>query len=513
MSPPSSPTPLQPVKIGPFLADPGLNVLVGPEGPVALEPKVMEVLLRLAARPGETVAPEELLATVWEGKFVVDAVVTRAISELRRALGDDAKAPRYIQTVARRGYRLIAPVAAIAAIAAIAASAAPASPPSAAANAAGERPRLPELPPAAPSGAGTPPVRPRGLLWALLLLVLATALTLRWTNLERAPASPASGVAAAPPEAFRLYAQAQKALAGGSCVAHQAIFDLERAIELAPTFAAAWEQLGWAKYNLVSSCGESGAAYAEALRAADRALELAPASTQALALKIAVLTETGEAEKAWELAAPRIGASPQIAFLAAYAATYAGRLERAQALIEEVARRDATFFGREGWTPNALLYLGEPVRFLALLPSGGAPLARFYRGYAHWREGRSQAAVQELAPAFRERPSDPFSRLAEALVAILEGRADDARLLLGQLALQRSRLAATDGEQTFRVAELLAAAGDRERALAEAERAVAQGFFCSRCFAGAPAFTPFASDPRFGALLAAAERREARPSS
>jgi tetratricopeptide (TPR) repeat protein len=221
-------------------------------------------------------------------------------------------------------------------------------------------------------------------------------------------------------------------------------------------------------------------------------------------LKIAVLTETGEAEKAWELAAPRLAASPQIAFLAAYAATYAGRLERAQALIEEVARRDATFFGREGWTPNALLYLGDPARFLALLPSGGAPLARFYRGYAHWREGRAQAAVQELAPAFRERPSDPFSRLAEALVAILEGRADDARLLLGQLALQRSRLAASDGEQTFRVAELLAAAGDRERALAEAERAVAQGFFCSRCFAGAPAFTPFASDPRFGALLAAA---------
>ncbi len=468
------------MQIGDFLADPGLNVLVGPEGPVGLEPKVLEVLLRLAAKPGETVAPEELLATVWEGKFVVDAVVTRAISELRRALGDDAKAPRYIQTVARRGYRLIAPVAPVASRAE-----------------AGER---------------TPAPRPRRhrreLLLATLLLIVAVAALLRPTRRPTTPPPNASS-----PEAFRLYAQAQKALAGGSCVAHQAIADLERAIELAPTFAAAWEQLGWAKYNLVSSCGESGAAYAEALRAADRALELSPTSTQALALKIAVLTETGEAEKAWELAAPRIGASPQIAFLAAYAATYAGRLERAQALIEEVARRDATFFGREGWTPNALLYLGEPVRFLALLPSGGAPLARFYRGYAHWREGRSQAAVQELAPAFRERPSDPFSRLAEALVAILEGRADDARLLLGQLALQRSRLAATDGEQTFRVAELLAAAGDRDRALAEAERAVAQGFFCSRCFADAPAFIPFASDPRFGALLAAAERREARPSS
>jgi len=519
MSPSPSPTPRQPLQIGEFLADPGLNVVVGPQGPVALEPKILEVLLCLAARPGETVAPEELLATVWEGKFVVDAVVTRAISELRRAFGDDPKAPRYIQTVARRGYRLIAPVAPVAPIAPIPplADAAPDTPgrtlvpsPAATASVAGE-PR--QIGPTEPAQATAPPARPRALLWSLLLLVLAMALALRWANLQASPASPASGVAAVPPEAFRLYAQAQKALAGGSCVAHQAIADLERAIELAPTFAEAWEQLGWAKYNLVSSCGESGTAYPEALRAADRALELAPASTQALALKIAVLTETGEAEKAWELAAPRIGASPQIAFLAAYAATYAGRLERAQALIEEVARRDATFFGREGWTPNALLYLGDPARFLALLPSGSTPLARFYRGYAYWRDGRAQAAAQELAPAFRERPSDPFARLAEALVAILEGRAEDARLLLGQLALQRSRLAATDGEQTFRVAELLAAAGDRERALAEAERAVAQGFFCSRCLAGVPAFAALAGDPRFSALLATASRREGRPSS
>jgi DNA-binding winged helix-turn-helix (wHTH) protein len=505
MNPNVSLRPLRSVRIGEFIAEPGLNrlVVVGESGgsgrTVALEPKVLEVLMVLASRHGETVGQEELLATVWEGKFVVDAVVTRAISELRRALGDDPKAPRYIQTVARRGYRLIAPVAPLAPIAEMADPtaevAAPLPPPAA------------PLSPAAPvPGQASGPANPRRreLLLALLLLALAGAAFLRWANL-RPSAGRAAGV---PPEAFRLYAQAQKALAGGSCVARQAVADLERAIELAPAFAAAWEQLGWAKYNLVSSCGESGAAYGEAIRAAERALELEPASTQALALEIAVLTETGRPEEAWAIAERSAAASPQLVFLGGYAATYAGALELACERIEEVARRDATFFAREGWTPNALLYLGEHERFLALVPESSTPLLRFYRGYAFWRSGRRGDAARELGPAFREQPSDPFARLAEALVAEIEGRDADARLLLGQLALQRTRLAASDGELTFRIAELLAAAGDPLAALSEAERALTQGFFCSRCFVTAPAFAGLGEEPRFVALLSRARARE-----
>lgn len=495
MSPSPSPAPRQPLQIGEFLADPGLNVVVGPQGPVALEPKILEVLLCLAARPGETVAPEELLATVWEGKFVVDAVVTRAISELRRAFGDDPRAPRYIQTVARRGYRLIATVTEVAPGTSVPAGRAEAA-------------EVATATAATLAAAKTPRARPQRLLFALLLLVLAAALALRWGNLQPSKAGPAVGAAAVPPEAFRLYAQAQKALAGGSCVARQAVADLERAIELAPSFTAAWEQLGWAKYNLVSSCGESGSAYGEAIRAAERALELEPASTQALALEIAVLTETGRAEEASAIADVHAADSPQLTFLAGYAATYAGDLERARVRIEEVARRDVTFFAREGWTPNALLYLGDPGRFLSLVPESSTPLLRFYRGYALWRAGRPGDAVRELGPAFREQPSDPFARLAEALVAEIEGRDGDARLLLGQLALQRTRLAASDGELTFRIAELLAAAGDRAAALGEAERALAQGFFCTRCFTAAPAFAALAADARFTALLAAARTRE-----
>jgi len=71
---------------------------------------VLGVLLCLARRPGEVVAKEDLLAEVWNGTFVTEDVLTRAIAELRRAFGDDAAAPQVIETIRKGGYRLIAPV-------------------------------------------------------------------------------------------------------------------------------------------------------------------------------------------------------------------------------------------------------------------------------------------------------------------------------------------------------------------------------------------------------------------
>ena len=64
--------------------EPSLNSVTGPVGTVRLEPKVMQVLVLLAAHAGQVVAKERLMATVWPDTFVTDDVLTRAISELRR---------------------------------------------------------------------------------------------------------------------------------------------------------------------------------------------------------------------------------------------------------------------------------------------------------------------------------------------------------------------------------------------------------------------------------------------
>ena len=93
-----------------WLIEPRLNTVSRNGTTVRLEPKVMEVLVCLARHAGEPVRKEELLQTVWPNTFVTDDGLKRSISELRRVFEDDAREPRVIQTIPKRGYRLLVPV-------------------------------------------------------------------------------------------------------------------------------------------------------------------------------------------------------------------------------------------------------------------------------------------------------------------------------------------------------------------------------------------------------------------
>jgi DNA-binding winged helix-turn-helix (wHTH) protein len=98
------------LRMGDRIVTPSLNRIEHAGGRVRLEPKVMQVLVHLSARPGLVSTKEELLRSVWADAFVTDDVLKRAVSELRKALGDDARAPRFIETIPRCGYRLLTPV-------------------------------------------------------------------------------------------------------------------------------------------------------------------------------------------------------------------------------------------------------------------------------------------------------------------------------------------------------------------------------------------------------------------
>lgn len=80
------------------------------EGEVHVEPRVMDVLVLMVKHAGHVVSREEFIQSVWNGTFVTDEVLSRCVYRLRQALGDDTKKPRFIETVSKRGYRLIAPV-------------------------------------------------------------------------------------------------------------------------------------------------------------------------------------------------------------------------------------------------------------------------------------------------------------------------------------------------------------------------------------------------------------------
>ena len=102
-------------ELGEWRVDPAANRLThATEGEQALEPRAMAVLLALCASPGEVISADTLLVRCWGDALVEgglgDNPVHKSINQLRRALGDSATAPRYIETIRKRGYRVIAPV-------------------------------------------------------------------------------------------------------------------------------------------------------------------------------------------------------------------------------------------------------------------------------------------------------------------------------------------------------------------------------------------------------------------
>jgi DNA-binding winged helix-turn-helix (wHTH) protein/predicted ATPase len=95
------------ITFGPFRLDVANECLWRGSQAIALRPKAFAVLRCLVEASGNLVTKEQLLDAVWPGTFVGDAVLKDSVRQLREALGDEAHAPRYIETAHRRGYRFI----------------------------------------------------------------------------------------------------------------------------------------------------------------------------------------------------------------------------------------------------------------------------------------------------------------------------------------------------------------------------------------------------------------------
>jgi TolB-like protein len=101
-------------QLGAWRVQPQLNSLACDLRTVRLEPKMMGVLLCLAQHAGEVVPKEQLVQEVWRDTFVTDDVLIRCVSELRKVFGDNAGKPTFIETIPKRGYRLLIPAVPIA---------------------------------------------------------------------------------------------------------------------------------------------------------------------------------------------------------------------------------------------------------------------------------------------------------------------------------------------------------------------------------------------------------------
>lgn len=94
-------------RIGEWLVQPQINQIGGNGKTTRVEPKAMQVLVHLAEHSDEVVPKEKLIRAVWADTFVTDDVLTRCISELRKAFDDDPRESRVIETIPKSGYRLL----------------------------------------------------------------------------------------------------------------------------------------------------------------------------------------------------------------------------------------------------------------------------------------------------------------------------------------------------------------------------------------------------------------------
>jgi DNA-binding winged helix-turn-helix (wHTH) protein len=97
-------------EFGSFVLDPAEYLLTTNGTPVSLPPRAFDLLVVLVESDGRLMTKENLLNCVWQDVAVEEGNIPYNISLVRKALGDDAAAPRYVATVSKLGYRFIAPV-------------------------------------------------------------------------------------------------------------------------------------------------------------------------------------------------------------------------------------------------------------------------------------------------------------------------------------------------------------------------------------------------------------------
>lgn len=512
------------LRVGACRVEPDLDRVSGPVGESTLEPKAMAVLVYLAARPGQVVSTDELIDAVWLGRPLGDNPVYKCIAQLRRALGDDPKAPTYIATVPKKGYRLIAPVAAIAV--------------------SDDRARGTEVPwpattlPSPPRRALHPPhadtrsscpdrrvnsrparsqvarlARASGLLLVVLLSVVLLLLPAAVTR-DRTPNAAAQPMTAmlaihdnagtAIPEAYAAYMRAHYYWSRNSSEGVARARDLfAQAVAVDPQFAAAWTDLGLVELAMRDAERTLSENLRDASKAAQRAIALAPehAPAQVLLAKVEEREwHWSGSERAFRRAMAINPADVTAWFWYGELLVRTGRLDEARPVLQRARALEpfSLFIGKAVADPD--FYAGHydraSAQYLELLElDPGFSRARLFLGYAYEQQGRHAQAIAQFQQATAANDRLP-AQAAIAHAQALAGQPDAARQTLAELA-QMPR-----GVDPYLLAVIQVALGDPDTALRWLEAAYdarSQGMLD---IAIDPRLAPLRADPRYRSLIA-----------
>lgn len=379
----------------------------------------IQVLLALLESPGSLVSREQLRKRLWpDGTYVdFEHSLNAAVKRLRAALEDDAESPRYVETLPRRGYRLIAQVTAADDNAG--AETAEAS------RQAGDAPALPAPP--TPARPGRPRISWRAVSGVLLLVVIVAAgiatravrHQFQRTSAGSVGASPTGNVLRTPGgEAYELYlrslAYKLEPPANG-----QAIKLLEHSTGLEPGFVRSWYELA-RRYHFEYTMAGGGQGYLQqAFVANRRALELDPEYSPASVQQITLDTEAGQLGTAYRSALAMTRAHPRDGnahFALSYVLRYGGMYEEAGKECDAALKLD----------PSNPLYRSCALVFILL---NGPERAAVYMDldplstYARFRRldvamaANDRTAALEIARSIRLEPNDlAEARMVEAVL-------------------------------------------------------------------------------------------------
>jgi DNA-binding winged helix-turn-helix (wHTH) protein len=448
-------------RLGPWRVQPQGGVLRRPWPAGSrrrVEPKVMQVLLELAARPRQFVSKGELFTAIWGRRPSSDDRLTRAVHALRQALDDDPQQPRYIETRHNVGYRLIAPV----------------------------RPAR--------------RLRPGPTAVALAVVLIAIVLGVATTGSRPGPQGDTTIQAAAglSEPARAQFLQARYWLASGDADAlRSALAAFADLVAADPDFAPAW--LGQAQAGL--ELFKLGAADVEQLRrarvAVERSMALAgPSAEAAICLGQVRLFLDWDLAGAEALYQDAIRMDPRNAVARirySWLLVARGDFDAAAAEIEQVRVLDPLYYASEDMA-ILLLYAGEVDAAVAELErlertTALQPAVLRVLGTAYWSKGDRDAAHRAFIRMWEA--TRPLSAAERADLAAADTEALIRRILSNRIV--RNPVA---------VAGLHALLGEHDEALATLELALSRRLPHFLYVGAMPEFAELHGEPRFRQLLA-----------
>ncbi|MCX7554926.1 transcriptional regulator [Marinicella sp. S1101] len=313
------------------------------------------------------------------------------------------------------------------------------------------------------------------------------------------------------PEAYRLVIAAHHMSRSDQCD------DMKRAEELLlkavardDEFVYAYLQLFMNYYKRVWICGESTDYHAKGLVMAAVVDRLAPDKFQAMDMRRStILVESNQVEEAYEFSKQADWNNPSDIYDMSYSLRYAGFLDMSSENIDRILQLDPFFFSEKPiqHAPNTLLYQNRFSEHLALLAEPGSAYHDYFRALNLYLNDESKQAQKILEGVVKRTPEDLFGRYSQALLYVVVADHAAAVATIDGINQLRTTQKHTDGEMTYKLAQLYAMAGSTEQAIKQFQQAVDQGFFPMNYFLIDPALMSLRDHHQFNPIIKQATQR------